>query len=97
MARLDRSPWSLRAIWDTMNSPTLSDEEKAHQKLLMELYSAIQHRLDPPPPEEAHWWMKGILLNDRPDGTSSTVPCWTSKFEYQAWHRIRFPGTYPVF
>jgi hypothetical protein len=35
-------------------------------------------------------------VTDHPDGTSTSVPCWTSKIEYQAWHRARFPGSFPV-
>jgi len=32
---------------------------------------------------------KGMPITDYPDGTTSTVPCWTYKIEYGAWHRPR--------
>lgn len=78
------------------HSTTISEEERARQTLLMELYSAIQSRFDAPPLEEAAFWSEGIFITDHPDGTSSTVPYWTSRIEYEAWFRARVPGTYPV-
>jgi hypothetical protein len=41
-------------------------------------------------------WSKGICVTDHPDGSSSSVPCWTSRLEYEALHRARWPGTLPV-
>jgi hypothetical protein len=73
-----------------------SEEQRARIELLTQLYLAIRDRLDPPPVEEAHWWAEGIRVTDHSDGTSTSVPCWTSKIEYEAWHRGRFPGTFPV-
>jgi len=37
--------------------------------------------------------VKDIHITDHPDGGSTTVPCWTSKIEYVAWHLARRPGT----
>jgi len=96
MAKYDSSPCSLLELWSVSNSTTLSEEERARQTLLIELYSAIQSRLDPPPPEEAALWSKGIWVTDHPDGRSSSVPCWTARLEYEAWHRARWPGTFPI-
>jgi hypothetical protein len=90
MAKHDKSPWALS---DLRSYP---EDQRRRIELLRQLHLAIRDRLDPPPIEEAHWWDKGILVTDHPDGTSTTVPCWTSKVEYQAWHRARFPGSFPV-
>ncbi len=96
MEKYDSSPCSLLELWSVSNSTTLSEEERARQTLLIELYSAIQSRFDAPPQEEANLWSKGIRVTDHPDGSSSSVPCWTSRLEYESWHRARLPGTFPV-
>ncbi len=96
MAKYDSSPCSLLELWTVSNSTTLSEQERARQTLLIELYSAIQSRFDAPPPEEAAFWSQGIWVTDHPDGGSNAVPCWTSRLEYEAWHRARWPGTFPV-
>jgi hypothetical protein len=94
MAKLDRSPTSLLELWLVSHSADLSATDRSRQELLINLYNAIADRLDPPPEEEAALWSKGIRVIDHADGTSSTVPCWTSRLEYEAWHRVRFPGTF---
>jgi hypothetical protein len=90
MARHDKSALALSDL------RSYSEEQRARIELLTQLHLAIRDRLDPPPVEEAHWWEEGIRVTDHSDGTSTSVPCWTSKIEYQAWHRVRFPGTFPV-
>ena len=94
MAKLDRSPTSLLELWLVSRSADLSATDRSRQELLINLYNAIADRLDPPPEEVAALWSKGIRVIDHADGTSSTVPCWTSRLEYEAWHRVRFPGTF---
>jgi hypothetical protein len=64
--------------------------------LLIELANAMQYRFDPPLVAEAAFWDKDIHITDQPDDTTSTVPCWTSRIEYEAWHRDRWPETLPV-
>jgi hypothetical protein len=96
VAKYDSSPCSLLELHKVASSATLSEQERARQTLLMELANAIHHRFDPPSVAEAAFWDKGIHITDHPDGTTSTVPCWTSKVEYEAWHRARWPGTFPV-
>jgi len=87
---------SLLDLWSLEHSEAFSEEERIQQKLLIELYNAIADRFDPPPEGEAAFWIEGISITDHPSGTSSTVPCLTSRFEYEAWHRVRFPGSFPV-
>jgi hypothetical protein len=90
MAKHDNSVFALSDLRH------LPKEERAHIELLTKLHLAIRHRREPPSPEEASFWEKGILITDHPDGTSSVSPIWTSKIEYEAWHRARFPGCFPV-
>jgi hypothetical protein len=94
MAKLDRSPTSLLELWLVSHSADLSVTDRSRQELLISLYNAIADRLDPPSEEEASLWSKGIRVTDHADGTSSTIPCWTSRLEYEAWHRVRFPATF---
>jgi hypothetical protein len=94
MAKFDKYPWTaeLFTVADSMTG-----EERTRQEFLIKLYSAIETRLEPPPEEKAWLWCEGIRVTDHADGTTSTIPCWTSRFEYEAWHRVRWPGSYPVF
>jgi hypothetical protein len=71
--------------------PVLLSWRRQGRDSLCNKHLAMRVRLDPHPVEEAHWWDKGTRVTDHPNGTSTTVRCWNSKVEYQAWHRAPLP------